>query len=165
MPGRAASATTGKLMGQRRASSWCGVRKYGQIAALAMATRGKGNDRQTATLVMATHDKGDDGQIAAPPWATGMLGKLMACAGSATMGESLCLQWPHAARAMMGKSLAHAMATHSKGDSGRIAGARGNSNINQVNGMHRECNQNCNHPTMDGGVQWRWHWTTMHQSN
>jgi hypothetical protein len=41
-----------------------GVRKYGQIAALAMATRGKSNDGQTATLAMATHDEGGDSQIA-----------------------------------------------------------------------------------------------------
>ena len=41
-----------------------GVRKYGKIAALAMATRGKINDGQTATLAMAMHDKGNDGQIA-----------------------------------------------------------------------------------------------------
>ena len=41
-----------------------GVREYVQIAALAMATRGKGNDRQTATLAMDTHNEGNDSQIA-----------------------------------------------------------------------------------------------------
>ena len=39
------------------------MRKHGQIAALAMATHGKGNDGQTSTLVLATHDRGDDKQI------------------------------------------------------------------------------------------------------
>ncbi len=40
------------------------MHKYGGIAALAMAMRGKGNDGQTATLAMATHNKGNEGQIA-----------------------------------------------------------------------------------------------------
>ena len=56
-------------------------------------------------------------------------------------------------------------ATRGKGDNGQIAGARGYSNVRQFNGVCGEFDQNNNHPTMDGGVQWRWHWTTMHQSN
>ncbi len=48
----------------------------------------------------------------------------------------------------MGKSPARAMAMHGKSDDGQIAGARGISNVGQVNGVHEECDQNNNHPMM-----------------
>ena len=54
--------------------------------------------------------------------------------------------------AMMGKLPMRAMATHGKGDYRQIAGARGNSNVGQVDGVRGECNHNNNHPTMDGGI-------------
>ena len=65
----------------------------------------------------------------------------------------------------MGKLPARVMATHSKGNDGQIASAHGNSNFGQVDGLRGEFNQKNNHPTTDRGVRWRWHWTTMHQSN
>ena len=52
----------------------------------------------------------------------------------------------------MGKSPACTMATRGKGDDGKIAGARGNSNVGQVDGVRGECDQNNNHPMTDGGV-------------
>ena len=58
-----------------------------------------------------------------------------------------------------------ARATHRKGDDGQIAGARSCSDVRQFSGLRGECDQNNNHPTTDRGVQWQWHWTTMHQSN
>jgi len=130
------------------------VREYGRIAALAMATRGKGNDGQTATLVMDKHNEGEDSQI------TGTRGD-----GSATMGESSRSQWPRAARAMTSESPACVMVTRGKGDDEQIAGAHGDSDVGQVDGMRGEWGQYNNHPTTDGGVRWRWHRTTMHQSN
>ena len=54
---------------------------------------------------------------------------------------------------------------HGKGDDGQITGARNNSNVEQVDSLWGECNQNNNHPTMDRGIRWWWHLTTMHQSN
>ncbi len=81
------------------------------------------------------------------------------------MGKLLRLRWPPAARATTGESPARLMATCSKGNNGQIAGAHGNSNAGQVDGMRGECDQNNNHPTTDGGVRWRWHRRTMHQSN
>jgi hypothetical protein len=154
---RAASATTGESTAHAaRATSGrvVGVREYGRIAALAMATRGEGNDGQTATLVMDKHNEGEDGQIA------GTRGD-----GSATMGESSRSRWPRAARAMTSESPACVMVTRGKGDDGQIAGAHGDSDVGQVDGMRGEWDQNNNHPTTDGGVRWRWHRTTMHQSN
>ena len=131
-----------------------GVRKYGQIVVLTMATRSKGNDGQTATLLINTHDKGNDGQIAS------VRGN-----GSSTMGELSRSGWPRSARATMGEVPARAMATRGKGNDGQISGAYGDSDVGQVDGVHREWDQNNNHPTMDGGIQWRWHQTTIHQSN
>ena len=57
------------------------------------------------------------------------------------------------------------MATRGVGDDGQITGAHGDSNVGQVNGVCGEWDQNYNHPTTDGGVQWWWHRMTMHQSN
>ena len=131
-----------------------GVHEYGQIAALAMARRSEGNDRQTATLGMDKHNEGKDGQIA------GTRGN-----GSAMMGKLLHLQWPRTARAMTSESPACMLVTRGKGDDGKITGAHGDSNVGQVDGMRGEWDQNNNHPTTDGGVRWRWHRTTMHQSN
>ena len=118
-----------------------GVREYGQNAALAMATRGEGNDGQPATLAMDTHNKGNNSQIASSHGDR-----------SATMGKLSRLRWPSAARATMGESPARAMATRGEGNDGQIASACGNSNVGQVDSMRRECNQNNNHPTTDGGV-------------
>jgi hypothetical protein len=52
----------------------------------------------------------------------------------------------------MGKLPARAMAMHGKGNDGQIAGAHSNSNVGQVDGVRRECNQNNTHPMTDGGV-------------
>ena len=131
-----------------------GVREYRRIAALAMATRGEGNDGQTATLVMDKHNEGKDSQIA------GTRGD-----GSATMGESSCSRWPRTARAMTSESPACMLVTRGKGDDGQITGAHGDSNVGQFDGMPGEWDQNNNHPMTNGGVRWRWHRTTMHQSN
>ena len=38
--------------------------KYGQIATLTMATRGKGNEGQITALTIATRGEGNNGQIA-----------------------------------------------------------------------------------------------------
>ena len=51
----------------------------------------------------------------------------------------------------MGKLLARAMATHGKDNNGQITGAHSNSNVRQVDGVRGECDQNNNHPTMNGG--------------
>ena len=58
-----------------------------------------------------------------------------------------------------------ARAMRGKDNDGQIAVARGCSDVGQFDGVCRECNQNNNYPTTDGGIQWGWHWTTMHQSN
>ncbi len=102
-------------------------------------------------LAMATHDKGNDGQIASA-WATGTSGKLTACGGSEMMGKSSRLQWPHPARATTGESPARMMATQGEGNNRQIVGACGDSNDRQVDGVHRECNQNNNHPITGGAV-------------
>jgi len=58
---------------------------------------------------------------------------------------------------MTSKSPVRAMATRGVGNDGQITG--------QVDGVRGEWDQNNNHPTTDGGVRWRWHRMTMHQSN
>ena len=92
-----------------------------------MATCGEGNDGKTAMLAMDKHNEGKDGQI------TGTRGN-----GSETMGKSLRSRWPHAARATTSESLACVMVTCSKDDDGQIAGAHGDSDVGQVDGMRGE---------------------------
>ena len=101
------------------------MRKYGKIAALAMAMRGKGNDGQTATFAMATHTKCDDGQNAGAQ-------------GNRDVGQVDSLR----GECNDGQIVALAIATSSKGNDRKVAGAwDGHARQRQRRANHRRTQQ------------------------